>query len=292
MIAQLEKAQNFTIIHTNLFNRQMDQKIETGDLAIIGIPVDENSSYMKGASEAPQQIREAYYSSSANLSTESCVDLHHDQRIKFLEDYQHIAYHNITQSVSDILNQGASVVSMGGDHSITYPIIEAYAQKYPNLHILQLDAHCDLYDDFEGNPNSHASPFARIMEKKLAKGLLQVGIRSMTPHQKEQANRFKVEVLDMRHWQTYRSPLPVNLGAPLYLSIDLDVLDPAFAPGVSHYEPGGMTTREVIQIIQQLPYPIVGADIVELNPRRDQQGMTAMVAAKLLKEIIGNMLSC
>jgi arginase family enzyme len=158
---------------------------------------------------------------------------------------------------------------------------------YSGLTILHLDAHPDIYDEFEGNRLSHASPFARIMEEGLASRLVQVGIRTMTEPQREQVNRFGVDVVEMRHWDPR---IDLRLEGPLYLSIDLDALDPAFAPGVSHHEPGGLTTRDVLGIIHRIGVPIVGADIVELNPRRDPIGATAMLAAKLVRELVGRML--
>ena len=109
----------------------------------------------------------------------------------------------------------------------------------------------------------------------------------MNPHQQAQAERFGVEVIDMRSWRPGRA---VTLQGPVYVSVDVDVLDPAFAPGVSHHEPGGLSTRDVLQLIQGLCMPVVGADIVEVNPVRDAAGITAMAAAKLLKEITGCML--
>jgi arginase family enzyme len=152
---------------------------------------------------------------------------------------------------------------------------------------LHLDAHPDLYDELEGNRYSHACPFARIMEEDLVVRLVQVGIRTMNPHQRAQAERFGVEVIEMRDWP----PGPVfDFDGPVYLSLDLDVLDPAFAPGTSHHEPGGLSTREVLGLVQNLRAPIVGADIVELNPVRDPVGITAMAAAKLMKEVLALML--
>ena len=109
----------------------------------------------------------------------------------------------------------------------------------------------------------------------------------MNAHQRRQAERFGVEVIEAWDWHRGRA---LELEGPLYLSLDLDVLDPAYAPGVSHHEPGGLSTRELLELIKQLPAEIVGADIVEYNPERDTHGMTAMVAAKLLKETIARML--
>jgi len=109
-----------------------------------------------------------------------------------------------------------------------------------------------------------------------------VGVRTANPHQNIQAEKFGSQILEMRGvpW-----PRPFRFEGPVYLSLDLDVLDPAFAPGVSHHEPGGMTTRDVIAMIQNLDADLVGADLVEYNPSRDLNGVTAAVSAKLLKEI-------
>jgi arginase len=147
--------------------------------------------------------------------------------------------------------------------------------------------HPDLYDEFEGNRLSHACPFARICEEGLVRRLVQVGIRTMNGHQRQQAERFGVEVIDMRAWARGARP---ELSGPLYISLDIDGIDPAFAPGVSHREPGGLTVREVIALIQNAPGPIVGADVVELNPDTDVDGVTAVVAAKLTKELLARML--
>lgn len=150
------------------------------------------------------------------------------------------------------------------------------------LQILHFDAHPDLYDSFQGNPRSHASPFARIMENGLASRLVQVGIRTLNRHQREQAQRFGVEIIEMREFDPASVPV---LAAPFYVSIDLDGLDPAVAPGVSHHEPGGLGVRDVLRVLHAQRAPLVGADVVELNPDRDINGVTAVVAAKLVREL-------
>lgn len=261
-------------------------------IALLGIPYDESSSYLRGAALGPAAIRKALHSPSSNFSTERGLDLAVDTQWVDRGDVTPNEASNwreaIETTVGNLLDQSEQVISLGGDHSVTYPILKAYGHHYDDLTILHLDAHGDLYDEFEGDRYSHACPFARIMEAGLAKRLVQVGIRTMTPHQRSQAERFGVEVFEMRAWQQYKQ---LQLEGPLYLSVDLDVLDPAFAPGVSHHEPGGLSTRDVIQIIQGIQAPVVGADIVELNPVRDFQEMTAMAAAKILKEIVCKMLS-
>ncbi len=125
------------------------------------------------------------------------------------------------------------------------------------------------------------------MEEGLVRRLVQIGIRTMNRQQREQAEKFGVEVIEMRDW---RGIMPA-LQSPVYISLDLDALDPAFAPGVSHPEPGGLSVRDILQAIQNVNAVVVGADIVEFNPQADAMNLTAGVCAKLLKEIAGCMLS-
>lgn len=256
-------------------------------ISVVGIPFDEFSSYMRGPALAPSKIRSAYHSDSANYFTEGLVDLHNHQGWKDVGDLSLPdgvnAIAAIKNSVSKILNTSDKVLSLGGDHSVTYPIVKAFAEKFGKLSILHLDAHGDLYDDFEGNKFSHACPFARIMEEGLATRLVQVGIRTMNAHQSEQVKRFGVEVIEMKNW---KNDIKFQFQGPVYISLDMDVIDPGFAPGISHYEPGGFTPREVLSIIQGIQGNIVGADLVELNPTRDTSGITAMLAAKLFKELL------
>ena len=187
-----------------------------------------------------------------------------------------------------MLDSGRRPLLLGGDHSITYPVIRGLRPHYPRLGILHLDAHPDLYDEFQGDRHSHACPFARILEDGLADRLVQIGIRTMTGHQREQAQRYGVEVMEMRSW---REGTPIRFDSPVYLSLDLDVLEPGLAPGVSHREPGGLSVRQVLGIIHSLEAPLAGADVVELNPLNDSTGLTAAVAAKLVKEIAAHMLT-
>jgi agmatinase len=263
---------------------------ENTPVTVVGVPTDANSSYMAGAALAPSKIREALHSPSTNLCAENGIDLGAHPGWNDGGDLEldgTSVGEPIDRGVSHLLETGHRIVALGGDHAITYPIVRAVARRHTGLTILHLDAHADLYDEFEGNRESHACPFARIMEDGLAHRVVQIGIRTMNPHQREQAERFGVEFHGVRRVPTIAE---LGLEPPLYLSLDLDVLDPSYAPGVAHPEPGGLTTREVLSIIQDLPHPLVGADIVELNPHRDLNGLTALVAAKLLKEVLANML--
>jgi agmatinase len=267
------------------------EKLQAGQIAVIDVSFDLNSSFLKGAALAPPKIREALFCESANMWTEAGVDLNAATGWKLVEslglENDATTPEKTEATYRDLLARDIRIISLGGDHSITYPIIQAYGKAYDQLNVVQLDAHPDLYDELDGNRYSHACPFARIMEEGLVRRLVQVGVRTMTGHQQRQADRFGVEVIDMHNLSKANA---IEFNGPVYLSIDLDCLDPAFAPGVSHHEPGGMSTRDVIQLIQGLHGSLVGADIVELNPVRDPQGITAMVAAKLLKEVLSSML--
>lgn len=268
--------------------RAKTSALKPGNIALIGMPFDDHSSFLKGPAKAPPLIIEAIESDSANYFTEDMMDLANHSDVCWLGNVSLSDYFDIESIIAGILKQGAIPFSVGGDHSITYPILRAMAASYPSLSILHFDAHGDLYDSLGGNRHSHASPFARIMEEGLAQALTQVGIRTLNDHQQTQVSKFGVNVIDMRNWSL---DIDLNLLGPVYLSFDIDVLDPAFAPGVSHHEPGGFTTREVLWMIQKLDLNIVGLDLVEYNPDRDLNGVTAMTAAKIIKELLAKLLS-
>lgn len=193
-------------------------------------------------------------------------------------------FDRVRAAASYAMGSRATPIFLGGDHMVTYPIVAGIAEARGPVNILHFDAHPDIYDDYEGDPLSHASPFARIMERGLASRLVQVGIRTLNKHCREQAQRFGVEIVEMRHFKPEAVPL---LEGPLYVSIDMDALDPAFAPGVSHHEPGGLSVRDVLSVLHRIETPILGADVVEYNPTRDINGLTAVVAAKFVKELAG-----
>jgi arginase len=265
--------------------------VPTAPPRLIGLPYDASSSFLRGAAEAPPLIREALRSSSWNTWCEQAREVTGAGGLSDAGDLvlprTGEARALIEAGITDLIAAGHRPLALGGDHSVTYPVMRGVSRGPSRLTILHIDAHSDLYDEFEGDRFSHACPFARIMEEGLASRLVQIGIRTMNDHQRAQADRFGVEVIDMRAWQTGARP---SVDGAVYISIDLDGLDPAFAPGVSHRDPGGLTVREVIGLVQGAGGYVVGADIVEYNPGQDLGGVTATVAAKLVKEVAGRML--
>ncbi len=267
--------------------RTLVNQLKSGQIALIGLPLDQNSSFLQGPAKAPELIIQALESDSANYFTENLTDLNEHPKLAWCGNTELSQYTDIEQRIDEVLAQGALPFSWGGDHSVTFPVVKALAKKHPKLSILHFDAHADLYDELDGNRYSHACPFARIMESGFAQHLTQVGIRTLTQHQNEQAQRFRVKVIQMKDW---KADMKFEIEGPVYLSFDMDVLDPAFAPGISHHEPGGFSTREVLSMIQNLNLNIVGCDVVEYNPDRDLNGVTAMIAAKVVKEILAKCL--
>jgi arginase len=260
-------------------------------VTLIGAPWDGSSSFQRGAAAGPARIRQALWSPSSNSWNERGEDLLAEG---VLTDAGDIAVGDepaaarvaIENAVRGVLARGARPLVLGGDHSITYPILRACSAEGERPAIVHFDAHGDLYDSFEGDRYSHACPFARVMEEGLASRLTQVGVRTLTAHQRDQVARFGVEVFGPARW---REALPVvaAIGGPLYVSLDLDVLEPMLAPGLSHPEPGGLTVRDVLEVLDAIEGRVVGADVVEYNPLNDVRDLTARVAAKFVKELVG-----
>ncbi|MEM9172009.1 MAG: agmatinase [Pseudomonadota bacterium] len=255
-------------------------------VALLGACHDHNSSFMRGSAAAPAAIRTVLHNGSANLTSESGLNLSAPGMLHDLGDLDVeqtcAGVMQLADSLSAVIAQGFRPLTLGGDHAITFPLVKAVYERYGVVDILHFDAHSDTYPEFDDNPNSHASPFARIVEQGYVGRLVQVGIRTMTDLTTQFTEAHAIEVLP---WRGELPELPLTFERPVYVSIDIDALDPAFAPGVSHHEPGGMSVRDVLQILQGLRANVVAADIVEYNPARDWHDMTAMVCAKFVKEL-------
>lgn len=255
-------------------------------ITLQGILYDDKSSYLKGPALAPPRIRSLFRSPSANYFAENGMEII-PEIFDDKGDFEINTYFDIEYLTSKNLKNSDRLLTLGGDHSITYPLIKAFNKVHGPVDLIHIDAHADLYDIFEGDKFSHACPFARIMEEKLINRLIQIGIRTLSKHQREQSEKYGVETIEMRQINKATS---LALKNPIYISLDMDALDPAYAPGVSHHEPGGLSTREVLNIIQAINVPVLGADIVEYNPTRDINDITGMVCAKLIKELAAKMI--
>ena len=258
-------------------------------IAILGVPFDEKSSYLRGAAQGPAAVRAVSTGKCYCGYTELGVNLEEDTVLVDLGDVDTSgdmdkSFALIEKAVAGILAKGATPIVIGGDHSITYPVLKAFARTFKPLDVLHFDAHPDLYEDLYGDRLSHACPFARIVEDGLAASVVQVGVRAITAAHRAKALKGGVRMIEMKDIQ---DPLHLRFANPVYISFDLEALDPAFAPGVSHHEPGGLTTRQALQVIQSLKGRVVGLDVVELNPTRDPLTITAAAAFKIIKETAG-----
>lgn len=258
-------------------------------IAILGVPFDEKSSYLRGAAGGPAAIRAVSTGKCYCGWTELGVNLEEDTVMVDVGDVDTSgdvdkSFALTEKAVAAILDKGAVPIVLGGDHSVTYPVLKAFARRFKPLDVLHFDAHPDLYDDLYGDRLSHACPFARILEDGLAASVVQVGVRAVTAAHRAKALKHGVRMIEMKD---IRDPLHLRFANPVYISFDMDALDPAFAPGVSHHEPGGLSTRQAVQVIQSLKGSIVGLDVVELNPARDPAAITAAAAFKIVKETAG-----
>lgn len=209
-----------------------------------------------------------------------CGDLALSNRVKQ-------AFANIESNVSKIIESGSVAIVLGGDHSITMPCFEAALKHHPNLRLLYFDAHPDLYPDYEGDPYSHACSTYHILNLEGMRGdrVTQVGIRASTPSQQEVAGKSEIQTIPA--WEVDGFVYQSN--DPVYLSFDIDVLDPAYAPGCGNPVPGGISSRQAFNLIQSIRAPIVAMDVVEVNPLLDLHGITALAAARVVVECLGVM---
>ena len=256
---------------------------------LVGVPFDGTSTFRPGSRFAPNSIREASYGIES-YSPYQDKDL---KDVKFFDigDIP-VAYSNIEINFKTIeslifklLIKGKKVISMGGEHLITYPIVKAYKRKFNELVVVHLDAHSDLANTFRGEQLSHATVMRRVAELVGFKNLYQLGIRSLLKEDKILPKR--KENMCMFNLEKAEEYLKKAGDRPIYISLDLDVLDPSTLPGTGTPEPGGISFKELLEFILLLKnYRVVGGDMVELSPHYDPTGVSSITAATILREFI------
>lgn len=262
-------------------------------LVFLGLADDTQSSYLGGCADAPRVIRSAYDGNCFNATCESGVDL--EASVLDLGDRLPTASWEESaraykEQAEALFDEGKIPFIAGGDHAVTIPVVEALAILDQPVHVIQVDAHPDLYPEFEGNRFSHACTGARILEMGHVASLTQLGIRTMNIAQSVYLERYsdRLIVVEARELPAELPDLEhIPEDALVYITIDMDGFDPAFAPGVSHAVPGGLSSRQVLDFIQQGHWGLVGMDVVEVNPTRDLNDQTAILAARLLHEGMG-----
>ena len=261
---------------------------EEANVILFGAPFDGTTSFRPGTRFAPISIRPDSY----GLETYSpYLDLDlEDYKLSDIGDVD-LPFGNTVQALTllketatTILKAGKKPLMIGGEHLVSLPIIEALVQKYPDLHILHFDAHTDLREDYLGEPLSHASVIRRAWDLLGDGRIFQFGIRSGLKSEFEWAKSHTS--LQRFNTNGLLETIAALKGKPVYLTIDLDVLDPSIFPGTGTPEPGGITMKELLDALIALKeLPLVGADIVELSPHYDTSGVSTAVACKVIREV-------
>lgn len=257
---------------------------------IMGIPLDETTSFRPGTRFGPAATREA------SMALE---DYSLWQRRTLVPENYHDAgdlvlpMGNVENALGiigvaarEIVRSGRKFMAIGGEHLITYPLVQAVLQAHPDLVVIQLDAHADLKSRFTGTALSHGTVMRRIVELMGPGRVYQLGIRSGTEAELQEAEGLS-EIHFFNVIEPLKSIMPRIEGRPIYLTIDIDVVDPAFAPGTGVPEPGGITSQELLSAVAYLAGSnIVGADLVEVAPAYDNTGQTGLLAAAVVRECL------
>jgi len=261
------------------------------NLYILEIPWDNSSSFRRGCAEGPRAIREATSEELYNSFNELLINLAEHWSYKDLGDIRVDTFEELVEKVNKTVKghySGELFLFLGGDHSITYATFKAIKEASgDDFGLIYFDAHPDMYPEYEGDKYSHACTVRRLIEEGQVKGekVVQIGVRAPTREQVEFAKEHGVKIISAS--EIYQSPRVHVSFEKAYLSFDMDVLDPAFAPGVGNPEPGGLSTRELVEVIKSLNVEIIAFDIVELNPNYDYKGISAFAAAKIIREVLG-----
>lgn len=266
------------------------EDIEDCDKVLIGLPMDFTTSFRPGTRMAPFRVREV----SEGVEEYS---IYQDRSLDEISFYDAgdvcIPFGNVGESLKrmeltalDLLAMQKKIFSIGGEHLVTLPIIKAYIKTYPDLIVIQMDAHADLRGDYLGEVLSHATVMRHVLELVGERNLFQLGIRSGTREELQYASRSSNLYLDC--FLSVLDEVKHKVGErPVYISLDIDVLDPAFAPGTGTPEAGGVSSRELLQMLNGLSgLNVVGFDMVEISPPFDIGDNTSILGAKIMREAL------
>ena len=264
------------------------ENFEEADWVIVGLPYDGTCSFRPGTRFGPEAIRAAswgleMYSPLQDKDLEKTPYFDAGE-IEFPLGNRDAILGLIKKNTEEVLAAGKRWLGVGGEHLVTAPVIEAYVKKYPDLAILHFDAHADLRDDYLGEKLSHATVLRRVADLVGPERMVQIGIRSGPREEFDWMRKHGTLVESMDDIPRARKRLE---GRPVFLTIDLDVLDPSIMSGTGTPEPGGMsfnTFMDWLKAFDKLNY--VGADVVELSPHYDQSGVSTVVAAKIIREVM------
>jgi len=274
------------------------------EVVVLGIPWDGGVGFIPGQRFGPKQIRD--YSARFRLPKDGFFVIDREEKVLqglkifdigdvgVFKTLTQKTFDNITESIKELLNKNIFPIILGGDHSITYPVVRGF-NKYKKLTIIQLDAHLDFNQGREDIILGNENTIRRISELPFVSSIIQIGIRGMLASKESYiaAKKRKNIIVTMENIKkkgitTIIKNLPRLKNNVVYITLDIDVLDPSIAPGTATREPNGLTYEECKQLLQGLAklYSIVGLDVVEVNPLIDPSGLTAIVASRLILDFL------
>ncbi|MCL6570131.1 MAG: agmatinase [Bacillus sp. (in: Bacteria)] len=266
---------------------------DESQVVLYGMPMDWTVSYRPGSRFGPARIREVSigleeYSAYLDRDLEDVLYFDAgDIPLPFGNPQKSIDI--IEAFVDQIMDAGKFPLGMGGEHLVSWPVMKAVYKKYPDLAIIHMDAHTDLRESYEGEPLSHSTPIRKIAELIGPKNVYSFGIRSGMKEEFEWAKENGMHISKFDVLEPLKEILPTLAGRPVYVTIDIDVLDPAHAPGTGTVDCGGITSRELlasIHAIARSEVNVVGGDLVEVAPIYDPSEQTANTASKLIREML------
>jgi agmatinase len=269
------------------------------DVALIGVPFDGGTSYRTGARFGPRRIREQ---SAIIRPYNPALDVSPFERLR-VADYGDLpvnplsideTYERIAEGLKPVLDADTIPLCVGGDHSILLPILRAIHAKHGPVALVQLDAHSDTWDQYWGMKYSHGTPVRRAIEEGLLAEpyVLQVGLRGQTygADDMDFAREHEIKMITAEEFHEHgvaavREKLKTFKGRKTYFSLDIDVVDPAFAPGTGTPQVGGLSSAEILEVVRAMKgLRLVGCDVVEVSPQYDSAEITSLLAANLLFE--------
>jgi len=266
---------------------------EESEAVLYGMPMDWTVSYRPGSRFGPTRIREV----SIGLEEYSPYLDRELEEVKYFDagdiplpfGNPQRSLNMIEEYIDQLLAADKFPLGMGGEHLVSWPVMKAMYKKYPDLAIIHMDAHTDLREEYEGEPLSHSTPIRKVAELIGPENVYSFGIRSGMKEEFQWAKENGMHISKFEVLEPLKEILPKLAGRPVYVTIDIDVLDPAHAPGTGTVDAGGITSKELlasIHAIAKSDLRIVGGDLVEVAPIYDPSEQTANTASKLIREMI------
>ncbi|WP_026691631.1 agmatinase [Alteribacter aurantiacus] len=270
-----------------------DRSYEESDIVIYGMPMDYTVSFRPGSRFGPNRVRE----SSIGLEEYSPYMDRHLEDVKYHDAGDMLlpfgnagkSLDMIEQYVDQLITDGKFPLGIGGEHLVSWPIIRAMHKEYDDLAVIHIDAHADLREEYEGEELSHSTPIRKTCKLIGPENVYSFGIRSGMREEFQYAKESGMHMSKYEVAAPLKEILPTLKGRPVYVTIDIDVLDPAFAPGTGTAEAGGITSKELLEAIVAIAESdinVVGCDLVEVSPPYDPSDQTAIAASKFIREMI------